>query len=219
MNTEEGALDSKTSEERNVENFTDMPHLDEEEINQMLETADPGQIIDLTDDTETDTKPSINFMKGKNLYEKFKMKKNKKYLYKLLEAQAMTSTTSKPKHSSQMNHRGNSMKTAMEMDMKKHVETSIENTNSVLDRYDSAYMDEILKMSGFESIKLPGAYFGKNSFTRSQLRNGGSMELEDEDVNDIDTTTRNNILLDTTTLARNNNEETTTQLDTLVITL
>ena len=51
-----------------------------------------------------------------------------------------TSTTSKPKHSSQLNHRGTSMKTAMEMDMKKHVETSIENTNNVLDRY-SHYMN------------------------------------------------------------------------------
>ena len=39
IHTEEGALDSKTSEERNVEDFTDLPHMDEDEINEMLETA------------------------------------------------------------------------------------------------------------------------------------------------------------------------------------
>ena len=31
-------------------------------------------------------------------------------------------------------------------------------------RYDSSYMDEILMMTGFESIKVPGAQFGRNTF-------------------------------------------------------
>ena len=44
----------------------------------------------------TDDAPSQNFQKGKDLYEKFKMKANKKYLYKLLEEAAMTSTTPAP---------------------------------------------------------------------------------------------------------------------------
>ena len=61
---------------------------------------------------------------GKDLYEKLKMKKNKKYLYKLLQQSAMTTKpTEKPESSTS------------DLNFKRDIEKNINMSNDALDRY------------------------------------------------------------------------------------
>lgn len=200
-------MEGKSSEENAVTDVvvtesTELPDVDEEQIttNTIQTSTDIGEVIDLTESDGTDehNQASPNFMKGMDLYEKYKMKKNKKYLYKLLQEAAMTTTT-KPAATITNNSK---------MNFQKEIETNIESTNTVRDRYDSSYMDEILMMTGFESIKVPGAQFGRNTFAlKSRGRDGGDTVLGEEfDPANSHRTTRSA-------------DETTTTLDTLVITL